>query len=47
MDFVIETNNGLNKEWSKNGKFFESKAEFYDAYISSDYKKILKANKKK
>jgi len=46
LDFVIETNNGLNKEWSKNGQFFENKAEFYNAYLSDDYKKILKTNKK-
>lgn len=47
MDFVIETNKGLNKEWSKNGQFFESKAEFYNAYLSDNYKDMLKTNKKK
>ena len=46
LDFVIETNKGLNTEWSKNGEFFENKAEFYNAYLSDDYKKILKTNKK-
>ncbi|HNS29227.1 MAG TPA: hypothetical protein PKL52_01725 [Tenuifilaceae bacterium] len=47
LDFVVETNNGLNKEWSKNGQHFESKTMFYNAYISDDYKKILKEKKKK
>lgn len=46
LDFAIETNNGLNKEWTKNGQFFESKTQFYNAYISEDYKNILKYNKK-
>src|SRR5574344_1410267 len=47
LDFVVETNNGLNKEWSKNGQHFESKTMFYNAYISDDYKKILQEKKKK
>jgi len=47
MNFIIETNKGLNKEWNKNGKFFESKSEFYNSYISNDYKNILKSYKKK
>jgi hypothetical protein len=46
MDFVIETNKAMNKEWTKNGHFFESKAEFYNAYISVDYKQVLKDKKK-
>jgi hypothetical protein len=46
LDFAIETNNGLNKEWTKNGQFFESKTQFFNAYISEDYKNILKYNKK-
>ncbi len=46
LDFAIETNKGLNKEWSKNGQYFENKTQFYNAYISEDYKKILKNNKK-
>ena len=47
LDFVIETNKDMNKEWNKNGQYFENKSEFYNAYISDDYKKILKENKKK
>lgn len=47
MDFVIETNKSLNKEWSKNGHFFENKQLFYKSYLSEDYKVILKENKEK
>ena len=47
IDFVIKTNKLVNYEWSRNGKFFESKTEFYHAaYLSGDYKNILKTNKK-
>jgi hypothetical protein len=46
LDFVIDINKYMNKEWSKNGQFFESKVAFYDAYISDEYKKILKESKK-
>ncbi len=46
LDFVIETNKGLDKEWTKNGQFFENKMSFYNAYIS-DYKKILNELKNK
>ena len=45
MDFIIETNKGLNKEWTKNGVIFYNKVEFYEAYISGNYKQILKAKK--
>ena len=47
LDFVIETNKGLNKEWTKNGQYFKSKSEFYNAFLSDKYKQILKDNKKK
>lgn len=33
-------------EYSKNGKYFASEAEFYQSYISTDYSKKLKAKKK-
>lgn len=45
IDIVVEINKGLNKEWTKNGQYFESKVEFYNAFLSDDYKMILK-NKK-
>ena len=46
IDYIIKTNNGLNKEWNKNGQYFESKLEFYSAYISDNYKGIVKQKKK-
>lgn len=33
-------------EYSKNGKYFASEADFYQSYINPDYSKILKAKKK-
>jgi hypothetical protein len=33
-------------EYSKNGKYFASEGDFFQAYINPDYSKILKANKK-
>jgi hypothetical protein len=47
VEFVIENNKGLNKEWTNNGQFFESKSDFYDAFISQKYKQILNDKKKK
>jgi hypothetical protein len=47
VDFVVETNKELNKEFSKNGQYFANKTEFYEAFISENYKEVLKANKKK
>ncbi len=45
IDLVIETNNGLFKEWGKNGSFFKDKLEFYNAYISGNYRQILREKK--
>jgi hypothetical protein len=45
VEFVVDTNGVLSKEWAKNGNYFNGKVEFYEAFISDDYKKILK-NKK-
>lgn len=45
IDFIISTNKNLNKEWNKNGQYFKSKSEFYEAYISENYKKVLKSKK--
>ncbi len=47
IDIAIENNKELNKEWSKNGQYFQDKTEFYEVYISENYKHILKAKKKK
>ena len=45
IDFFVEINKGLTKEWSKNGTYFTDKTEFYNAYISGNYKQILKEKK--
>lgn len=47
IDFLIENNKGLKKEWSKKGEFFESKIEFFEAFISKEYRVILKDKKAK
>lgn len=47
MDFVIATNKNLNKEWAKNGRYFENKQLFYKAYLSEEYKAIIKESKEK
>ena len=46
MDLVFNYNEKLSKEWSKNGNYFQSKAEMYDIYIGEDYDKELKQRKK-
>jgi hypothetical protein len=47
IDFVVETNKDLNTKWTKNGQYFKSKVEFFNAFLSTDYKMILKNNKQK
>ncbi|MDR0419949.1 MAG: hypothetical protein LBH30_00630 [Prevotellaceae bacterium] len=47
VDIAIENNKKLNKEWTKNGQFFANKTEFYEAFVSDNYKQILKDKKKK
>ena len=42
---LIDTNNDLKTEWTTNGAFFTNKIGFYNAYISTEYKQILKNNK--
>ena len=45
IDFLITNNAALNKEFSKNGAKFSSKAEFYDAFTGGNYKAVLKGKK--
>lgn len=45
LGVVIEKNKAMNKEWGKNGQKFDNKAAFYEAYISGNYKTILKKMK--
>ncbi|MDR0754697.1 MAG: hypothetical protein LBF04_04835 [Prevotellaceae bacterium] len=47
IDIVIANHAQMNKEYTKNGQLFENNAEFYNAYISGNYKQILKERKKK
>jgi hypothetical protein len=47
VDIAVEECTNLNKEWSKDGKYFDSKEEWFDAIMSDDYDSILKAKKKK
>ena len=43
--FVIENNKELGKKWQKEGPFFENQIEFYEAFVSGEYKEILKSRK--
>lgn len=47
MNFVVQKNKKLYKEWSKNNQYFLGKSDFVEAYISENYSEILKKNKKK
>lgn len=46
VETLIEVNKALNKEWQKNGQFFDSKTDFYESYTSGEYKQKLKERKK-
>lgn len=46
IDVVFKHNDKLTKEWEKNGKYFKSKAEMFEYWISEEYDKVLKARKK-
>ena len=45
INVLVDTNDDLNKEWTKNGEFFKNKTEFFETYISDNYKQILKDKK--
>ncbi|MBR4584475.1 MAG: hypothetical protein IKO34_11820 [Bacteroidales bacterium] len=54
IEFFVDTNKQLNKEWSKDGQYFENKVEFYGLYlkfgyhqvgVNPEYKTILKERK--
>lgn len=42
LEMMFSADAIMTKEWEKNGQYFSSKNEFYEAYISGYYKKILK-----
>lgn len=46
INFIINNNAGLNKEYTKNGSYFSSEEDFYEAFTSGNYKDILKSNKR-
>ena len=46
IGLLVSTNKKMSKEWEENGQFFVDEVEFYEAYITDDYKNILKSKKK-
>ena len=45
QNVVFEYNQHINKEYNKNGQYFDNPNEFFEAYSSSEYKTILKDKK--
>lgn len=46
VKYIFDINKPINTEYLKNGQYFTNQQVFFEAYISSEYKKTLKANKK-
>ena len=47
VSYLIQTLPKVQKEYEKNGQYFKSETEFFKAYSSDSYSRILKENKKK
>ncbi|MCR4816875.1 MAG: WG repeat-containing protein [Bacteroidales bacterium] len=47
IEVLVSKNSKMIKEWDENGEFFVNEVEFYEAYITNDYKTILKNKKNK
>lgn len=47
VDFIIQNLPKVQKEYEKNGHYFMTKKQFFEAYSSDSYSKILRENKKK
>ena len=47
VSFLIQTMPKVQKEYEKNGQYFNSEIEFFEAYSSNSYSQTLKENKKK
>jgi len=47
IEMLVNKNSKMIKEWDENGEFFVNEVEFYEAYITDDYKTILKNKKNK
>lgn len=46
VELIFIYDEKLQKEWLKNGSYFNSKAEMYESWIGDDYANILKKKKK-
>lgn len=46
IGLLVSTNKKMSKEWEENGQFFVDEVQFYEAYITDEYKNILKSKKK-
>lgn len=47
LEMMFAADAAMTKEWEKNGQLFSSRKEFYEAYVSGDYKNVLKEKKSK
>ena len=47
VGMMFATDAAMEKEWGKKGSLFSSRNEFYEAYVSGDYKNVLKEKKSK
>ena len=47
VEMMFAADAAMVKEWEKNGSVFSSRSEFYEAYVSGDYKNVLKEKKNK
>ena len=46
VDMMFAADAAMTKEWEKNGSLFSSRNEFYEAYVSGEYKNVLKEKKR-
>ena len=47
VEMMFAADASMTKEWEKKGSFFSSRNEFYETYVSGDYKNVLKEKKSK
>lgn len=46
VKLMVTSNEKMSKEWSSNGHYFNNEVDFYEAYISENYKETLNNRKK-
>lgn len=46
LEMMFAADAAMTKEWEKNGQLFSSRNEFYEAYVSGEYKNVLKEKRK-